>query len=76
MRRPADGEVLIELLDNHPDSFGRTAYTIAWPDNNQWRGGDGVSAQVQHSNLDDAMTRWHDNRPGDRFVIYDEGDRL
>jgi hypothetical protein len=74
--RPATGEVLIELMDNGPDDLGRSYFAISWPEDNQWRGGDGVSSQVQHASLEDTMDRWHRNWPADRFVIVDTGERI
>jgi len=74
--RPAEGQVIIELLDDRPDDFGRSYFFISWPENNHWRGGDGVSAQCQHASIEDTITRWHEQHPLTHFMIIDRGDRI
>lgn len=52
-------EMLIEVLGD-PDKFGQAYFVAHWLDDNEWRGGSGVTGQVFVTNLDrfiEAQTR-------------------
>lgn len=44
-------EMLIEILDG-ADKFGQSYFVAHWLDDNEWRGGSGVTGQVFVTDLD------------------------
>lgn len=46
----APDEVVVEV-ESGDDGFGRFRFTAHWLDDNEWRGGSGVSGQCFHADL-------------------------